>query len=124
MLAALSGTRATARPAHSATAASSVRSTPAEAASLVGGQDVGKAEALRGLRPPEVRAIEGGGDPALLVGALEGIRQRHGGDRRRSPLQGLQDGPDGLGRNERPHRIVDQHVVRGMRDEGQQSGPN
>ena len=29
---------------------------------LVGGQDLGEAEALRGLRPPQPGAIEGGGD--------------------------------------------------------------
>ena len=55
-------------------------SLPASRPRLVGGQDIGEAEALRGLRPPEPRALDAWLQCRLRGRLLQGIRQGDGGD--------------------------------------------
>ena len=64
-LASLPSTSVTASPAHSATAASSVKIVAAgRGRGFVGGQDVRETKALRGLRPPKAGTLDGLGDAA------------------------------------------------------------
>ena len=74
-------TSATGRPAHSATAASSVMSSlPAAWARFVRGQDLRETEPLRGLRPPQAGTVERGGDAVVRPRLLERVGHGNGGD--------------------------------------------
>ena len=81
MLRALPATSLTARPAHSASPASSVKSAASGgrgAAMRI--EDRGVAERLRRLRAPQTVTVDGACDGAVSGGLLEGIADRLGGD--------------------------------------------
>ena len=81
-------TSVTAKPAHSATAASSVRLDSCCGRGFVGSQDVCETEPLRGLRPPKIRPLEGLGDAPCSSARFKVSRQRHGGDAPPEPAAG------------------------------------
>ena len=81
----------------------------------VGGEDLGKAEALRGLRAPDLGAIQRCGNALVGPGSLQRIGQWKGGDGAGRVGKSIQHAVDDFARDERPDGIVDEHSVGGMR---------
>ena len=79
------------------------------------GQNLGKAEALRGLGAPQAGAVHRAGhQPAIqpAFAALQRVGDRHGGERRRMVVQRRDHRVDGGRVDQRARRVVDQHPVR------------
>jgi len=89
----------------------------------VGGQDIGEAEALRGLRPPKIGALDGGGDQSAYA-ALQGVVDGQGGDGSRMIVQGLHDAGNHACIQKRPGAIVDQHQIRRFSRQGFEAQPH
>ena len=114
-LASLPSTSVTASPAHSATAASSVRSLwPAAATASWAARMSCKAKCLRSLRAPQTGTPYGLRDAEPNIRPLQGIGKRDGGYRARRVVERAQHAFDNIRRDERPDPVMDQNAVRGV----------
>ena len=108
----LPATMTGARPAASAIAASSVSTLPD--GRPVSRQDRREMKALRRLRPPQKRAVDGFADHAVLD-ALDRVAERQSRDRGRHPIKRIDHPADQPGIRKRPRAVMDQHPVRTAR---------
>ncbi len=79
--------------------------------SLVCGQYFGEAKALRRLRPPQVRALDGGCDLLRRARALQTVGERDRSDGALTVSKRRQHTIDDIGGDERPGGVVDQNAI-------------
>ena len=73
-------------------------------------------EPLRGLRPPQLRAVDGFPDHAV-GDPFDRVAERQGRDRGGRPIERVEDAVDQRRIGKRPRGVVDQHARRIMPDE-------
>ena len=82
----------------------------------MGGENIGEAEGLGCLRPPQALAGDGFHDASPIaafapIATFEGVAQRHRGDGAGRVLQGGDHPVDGGGIDEGPGGVMDQHPI-------------
>ncbi len=76
-------------------------------------QDRSEVKPLRGLRAPQLRTVDGRADQPVLD-PLDRVAERQGRDRRRCPVEPVDNPGDQRGIGKRPRAVVDQHAVRAV----------